>query len=389
MRPRLPSIAETSISRSLTATRRSDSIRSKLGPINIAALSGSTTSSSTRRATTSTRRSDSTTLRVGLLGPQPCLGYKKVYSQALMTGSLAIWHDSQFDLAYRDRGLTWIAKKELDEALSDLNEAIRLDPARPRTIAPAAGPGWPRSPLTRPSMISMKPCARFSLCPSLLSTRRCLGGPQGLQQSPRRLRPGGPVGFRVAFVYSLDGVSWSSDKAPESALADFDEMIRLDSRCVFAYNGRGFARYQMKAYNEAIIDFDEAIRLDPRTLSRTTIAAWRIRQLDNDSAIDDFNEAIRLDPQKAFAYKGRAVAAYNTRRRLATTGMTIDRAIVNYTRRSDWIRGISSPTSVAVLLGQIRRNTTRPSPISANQSACFRVTNFSTTAPGVVRQKRI
>ena len=46
--------------------------------------------------------------------------------------------------AYNDRGIAWHDKGDLDRAIADYNEAIRLNPKTPRPTTTAALPGATR-----------------------------------------------------------------------------------------------------------------------------------------------------------------------------------------------------------------------------------------------------
>ena len=66
----------------------------------------------------------------------------------------AIRLDPRSARAYANRGVVWRKKSELDKALADFNEAIRLDPRTPSVYARSRpGLGRSRCESTRPSPI--------------------------------------------------------------------------------------------------------------------------------------------------------------------------------------------------------------------------------------------
>ena len=145
-------------------------------------------------------------------------------------------------VAHQGRGRAWRDKKEYDKAIADCNEAIRLDPGHAR-------------------------------------------------------------------AYYTRGVVWSDKKEYDKAIADYNEAIRLDPGYERAYNGRGNAWRAKKDYDKAIADYNEAIRLDPEYAYAYNGRGktWSAKK-DYDKAIADYNEAIRLDPGYVRAYCNRGAA---------------------------------------------------------------------------------
>ena len=114
-----------------------------------------------------------------------------------------------------------------------------------------------------------------------------------------------------------------------SALAEYDEAIRLNPGSAEAYFNRGLARARLNQRPAAIVDYDEAIRLNPnfakayfhrgclkdylvqRDPHKSMTAA---RFEERRSAIADLDEAIRLDlgfPELLHAYYRRGLAKYD------------------------------------------------------------------------------
>jgi len=139
--------------------------------------------------------------------------------------------------AWQSRGLAWHAKKEYDKAIADDSEAIRLDPS-------------------------------------------------------------------VAITYSNRGDAWYHKKEYDKAIADYNEAIRLDPKFAWPYNNRGTARRATKEYDKAIADYNEAIRLDPNDALPYSNRAWLwarcpdVKYRDATKAVESAAKACELTRMK-------------------------------------------------------------------------------------------
>jgi tetratricopeptide (TPR) repeat protein len=81
-------------------------------------------------------------------------------------------------------------------------------------------------------------------------------------------------GMAYHSVGSIDGNKDDYD----SAIADFNEAIRLNPNFALAFKERGYAYYLKEDHDRAIADYSEAIRLDPKAPSmwRPTAAPVRV-----------------------------------------------------------------------------------------------------------------
>ena len=114
-------------------------------------------------------------------------------------------------------------------------------------------------------------------------------------------------GYAVAYVNR--GYAYWRKKENDRAIADYTKAIRLDRKYAAAYNNRGDVYREKGDDASAIADFTEAIRIDPNyALAYRNRGNVHWRKDDNDRAIADFTVAIRLDPKFAHAYNNRGLA---------------------------------------------------------------------------------
>jgi tetratricopeptide (TPR) repeat protein len=112
-----------------------------------------------------------------------------------------------------------------------------------------------------------------------------------------------------AYAYYNRGSAYSDIGEYEKAVEDYSKTLLLDPADDTAYNGRGIAYYEMGEYEQAIDDYSEAIRLDS-----TNFRAYHNRGLTNnslgeyDKAIADFSDALKIDPGYDKAYHNRGNA---------------------------------------------------------------------------------
>jgi WD40 repeat protein/lipoprotein NlpI/tRNA A-37 threonylcarbamoyl transferase component Bud32 len=113
----------------------------------------------------------------------------------------------------------------------------------------------------------------------------------------------------VARSFLESGMTSSSRKQYDQAIADYDQALAIDPKYVVAYNQRGLAWFNKKEFDTAISDYDEVIKLDPKYMlgyfNRGN--AWRSKG-NWDKAILDYDVALALDSKYAAAYNNRGLA---------------------------------------------------------------------------------
>jgi tetratricopeptide (TPR) repeat protein len=218
-------------------------------------------------------------------------------------------------VVYRNRCAAWNTKRESDRAISDCNEAIRVDAA----YAPgylSRGEAWRNKGDHQRAADDYGQAIKLDGKSAPAFAGRCLAlanrrdHDRALPDCNEAIR----LDARHAPAYAARCFVWFNKRESDRALPDCDEAIRLDSRYYLTYNMRGLLRAEKREYDRAIADYDQATRLDPayKPAYLNRAAAWRAKQ-DYDRAITDLDTVIRLDPASAQAYNLRGLVRADKR----------------------------------------------------------------------------
>ncbi len=171
---------------------------------------------------------------------------------------------------YIGRATAWEERGELDSAIADFTEAIRLNPNSTFTYK-CRGTAW---------------MGKKEYDKSIADYGEAI-----------RLDP------KDANAYKIRGILWSLKQEFEKAIADCDEAIRLNPESAVAYFARGNAWEDKREHDKAIADYDEVIRLEPKNADAYCYRgnAWDEKR-EYDKAIADYNEGIRIDPKSSTAH---------------------------------------------------------------------------------------
>jgi len=203
----------------------------------------------------------------------PSLGKKDVESVLqLIVNPKEAWE-------YEARGYAHFEKEEYDLAISDLDEAIRLDP---QYLSAYVIRGATRN---------------WKLGGSLDNLSSDIGikdMSEAIQRNPKLIG-----GYFYRGLYLFYG------NRKEASIADFSEAIRLSPKGIIAYSLRGLAYDSQKQYDLAIKDYSEVIGLGARTYFRWRAQAYSSKG-DYESALRDYTEYINYYPEDSSGYASRA-----------------------------------------------------------------------------------
>jgi tetratricopeptide (TPR) repeat protein len=172
----------------------------------------------------------------------------------------------------------WWTRQDLDRALSDCNEAIRLYSGNPGAY------------LNRGNAFLSKS-----------DPERALGD----FNAAIRLDP------KSAWAYAARGNLYKNKSDLDRALADLDEAISLDPKYALALFSRGELHKGKGNFPQAMADMNESLRLDPNHAPAYFTRGQLSYMLGNNpAAIEDFTKSIRLDAENSAAYFSRGVAYY-------------------------------------------------------------------------------
>lgn len=179
------------------------------------------------------------------------------------------------EFTYNNRGYAYLMKGNLDSALADLNEAIRINPRYIKAYG-------------NRSVIWHRQWAYDREIADLNEALR--------------------IGEKNSDVLTLRGIAYAYKGEWDKSLADFNEVIRLDTKSYEAYRQRGALHVWRGEINKAIEDFTTAIRLDPKeTNAYLGLANCFSRKQQYEKAIGYLDEAIKLSPKSPCYYEARGV----------------------------------------------------------------------------------
>ncbi len=115
--------------------------------------------------------------------------------------------------------------------------------------------------------------------------------------------------FRIEKNYLERGFCKNEMGDYESAILDFNEVLKINPNNAKAWNNRGFAKYMLGHLDDALLDMNHAVELDPtypQAYNKRGDLKCAMREFE--SALNDLNIAVKLDPTNFTAFHNRAIA---------------------------------------------------------------------------------
>jgi tetratricopeptide (TPR) repeat protein len=177
-------------------------------------------------------------------------------------------------VGYLLRGVSWLSKREFDNAIKDLSEAIRLEPGNS-------------------NFYCLRGKARYG---KHEYDQAMTDFNEAIRRNPRNL-----------IALNDRGVTFNAKEEFGKSLQQFAEVLRLDPRNALAFANRGATWFDLEEYEKSLADFDRAIELDPKlSMAFTNRGRWYMKHGDYPKAQADYTKAIELAPRDWPAFNGLA-----------------------------------------------------------------------------------
>lgn len=230
----------------------------------------------------------------------------KQYENALESMNQAIvesGEDRKKDfLLYEMRGEIFSELKKHDQAISDYNQAIKINPQ------------FPQAYYNRGLAYSQKGNIELAI----------IDYTQAIKINPQFAQAYN-INSQLAQAYYNRGVVYSQQGKIELAIADFTQVININPQDAYAYVNRGVIYGQQKKIELAISDFTQAIKINPEFAQAYVKRGIAYGQQEKtELEIADYTQAININPQLADAYLNRGIAYQQQK--------NIELAITDYTQ---------------------------------------------------------
>lgn len=248
---------------------------------------------------------------------------------------------------------------ELDQALIEFEQALRLDPACADAYNNRGNIFFARADYER-AIADYSEAIRHQPGLATAYVNRALAYARLGRYDQAVADASAALGFdaRLAGAHFIRGVAHAAKGRLDQAIADFTEALRLDPKNPLTYNDRALAFISKGDYARAISDCDQALRLNPRlVLAHDNRAHACLLKGEPEHAVAGFTRVLQLDPQHPTARFDRGVANLAAGRHFAAAadfGEVLKRQPTNTAARANYDR--------AVLLASSSHPPTPPTP---------------------------
>lgn len=204
--------------------------------------------------------------------------YNKSYVNAITAFSKCIEIDSNYAIAYLQRGRVKAELDQIEEALKDMEMAISRD----RDLGEAY----------------------FYMGYFLIGSDTTGMGKEYLEVALEK-------GFENAEGYYFLGLTYLLEEDDDNALFFFNKAIFLKNDMAIAYHDRAGIKRRLGDYNGALYDYKTAVNYQSDfPIAYNNMGSVKIVLGDYVGAIEDFAVAIEQDPDLSLAYNNRGYANY-------------------------------------------------------------------------------
>jgi tetratricopeptide (TPR) repeat protein len=212
-----------------------------------------------------------------------------------------------------NRGADYADQGQLDQAIAEYQEAIRLDP----DYAEAhynLGLAYHKQGKLDDAIAEYKEAIRID--PSMADAHVNLGvayADQGkLDEAIAAYREALRINPDLGDAHLNLGLAYHDQGRWDEAISEYKEVIRINPDDADAYYNLGLAYYMQDRLDEAIVAWKESIRLKPRdSMAHNNLGRAYFEQGRLDEAVVELKEAIRLDSENARAHFNLGLVYYD------------------------------------------------------------------------------
>ncbi|MDR3609051.1 MAG: glycosyltransferase family 39 protein [Ignavibacteriaceae bacterium] len=250
--------------------------------------------------------------------------HSTVFADPLSFFTSAVNANSKNAMALNSRGCIYSNKGEMEEAIKDFNDAIRIIPIYSNPYYNMGDTYNTLGDNSRAEDLYTNALKYDTLYPNLnvlkdnayisLSAEKIVLNKNEeallILNKAKKIYPNSTKIFNnIGYTYSLLGKF-------DSAIIGYNRAIILEPNSASYYNNRAKAKYHLKDYNGSMNDFNKALNIDPGLqdayLNR---GIMKIDMNDFEGAISDCNTVINSDPQsgEGYYYRGMAYSKINNK----------------------------------------------------------------------------
>jgi protein O-mannosyl-transferase len=227
-------------------------------------------------------------------------------------------------IPYTNRGISYTTLGEWDNAITDFNKVISIDP---KNAGVYLDRGFVYGFLGQPE----DAIADFS---------------RSLEIDPENAR-----------AYQNRGVAYGNSGHTDKAIADFNKAIGIDPRYVAAYSNLGLMYLEQKKFDTAIEISLKGLKIDQNVAElHNNIGNCLIEKGEDDKAIDEFLKSIMINGADLDAVLGLLVAYYNKNDMVTAKGY-LDKAMNIDQKLSYGVKGLQELERSGQILADKKKET--------------------------------
>jgi tetratricopeptide (TPR) repeat protein len=217
-------------------------------------------------------------------------------------------------IAHDNRGVAYWRKRDFARAITDYDEAIRINPqyARAYMRRGAAYSGireYEKSIADSSKGLELDPGDLKAYVNRSIAYAETGDLDRALADITKAIE----IDPNFPSLYGNRGNIYLGKGDYDRAIADYTKIMGFDPKGARAYEYRGNALARKGDYERAIADITKAIELDPKSANLFSQRGdIYLRKGDYERAIPDYARAIGLNPNLAAAYNGRSAASLRT-----------------------------------------------------------------------------